>query len=127
MLRPTKVMASPSPVNEGVKLNAEKVDAFMFLSMSVAAPPVFAGHDHGPQGSTNDGASQGHMDDQNAKESEVLINNCVQYIERIQQHVRRLQTQIKGKRVGTSGRDEIKKLEENLKEASDSARSLQIM
>lgn len=105
----------------------KKLMLFMFLSMSVAASPVFAGHDHGPQGSTNDGASQGQMDDQNAKESEVLINNCVQYVERIQQHVRRLQTQIKGKRVGTSGRDEIKKLEENLKEASDSARSLQIM
>ena len=99
----------------------------MGLSMFVAATPVFAEHDHGSHDSTNHGDSQGQMDDQNAKESEVLINNCVQYVERLQQHVRRLQTQIKGKRVGTSGRDEIKKLEENLKEASDRARSLQIM
>ena len=105
----------------------KKLMLFMFLSISVLASPVYAGHDHGPQGSTNDGASQGQVNDQNAKESEVLINNCVQYVERIQQHVRRLQTQIKGKRVGTSVRDEIKKLEEKLKEASDSARSLQIM
>ena len=99
----------------------------MVLSMFVAASPAFAGHDHGSQGPTDHGTSQGPTDDQNAKDSEVLINNCAQYVDHIQQHVRRLQAQIKAKRVGTSVRDEIKKLEENLKEANDNARSLQIM
>ena len=105
----------------------KKLVLFMVLLLSVAASPVFAAHDHGSQGSMDHGASQGSMDDQNAKESEILINNCAQYVGRIHQRIQKLQTEIKGKHVGTSVRDELKKLEQNLKEANDTVRSLQIM
>ena len=97
------------------------------LSMVIAASPAYAGHDHGSQGAMNNVASQGPVDDQKTKESEISINNCVQYVDRIQQNVRRLQAQIKEKRASNSVRDEIKKLEENLKEANGISRSLQIM
>jgi len=54
-------------------------------------------------------------------------HNCAQYVDRIEQHIRRLQAQIKDIRMGASVHDEIKKLEEHLKEANDNVRSLQIM
>jgi len=57
----------------------------------------------------------------------VLINNCVQYAGRIQQRIGKLQTDLKGARVGNSVRDELKKLEQNLKEANDIVRSLQVL
>ena len=97
------------------------------LSMLIAASPVYAGHDHGSQGSTNNVPSQSPVDDLKAKETELSITNCAQYVDRIQQNVRRLQAQIKEKRASNSVRDEIKKLEENLKEANSISRSLQIM
>ena len=96
---------------------------FMFLSISVAASPVFAAREHG---SMDHGASQGPTDDQNAKENEVLLVNCAKYVERIHRNIQRLQVEIKEKHAGTSVRDELKKLEQNLKEANDIARSLQI-
>ena len=100
----------------------------MVLLMYVVVSPVYAGHDHGgSQGPQSQGASQTPVDAQNANESETLLNNCTQYVGRIEQHIRRLQTQIKDRRVGASVHDEIKKLEEHLKEANDNARSLQIM
>lgn len=98
----------------------------MMLSMFVAASTAFAGHE-GHESHTDHGPSQGPADAHNVNESEILLNNCAQYVERIQQHVWRLQAQTKEKRVGTSVYDEIKKLEESLKEANDNARSLQIM
>jgi len=98
------------------------------LSMYVVISPVYAGHDHGgSQGSQSQGTSQTPVDTQNAKESETLLNNCAHYVDRIEQHIRRLQAQTKDRRVGASVHDEIKKLEEHLKDANDNARSLQIM
>ncbi len=105
----------------------KKLALIMLLSMTVAASPVFAEHDHGSQGSMDHGTSQGPTDDQNTKESEMLMNNCVQYLDRIHQHIRRLQEEIKGKHAGASTRDELKKLEQNLKDANEIARSLHIL
>ena len=110
----------------------------LLLLMSVAASPVFAGHDydHGSQGSFGHGDSKGstdHMaskdpkDDQNAKDSEILLKSCDQYVDRIYQRIQRLQMEIKDKHVGTSVLDEIKKLEQSLKEANDIAKALQLM
>lgn len=99
---------------------------FMTLSMSVAASSVFA-HDHGSHESMDHGASQSPTDDQNAKENEMLLNDCAKYLGRIHQSIQRLQAEIRGKQVGTSVRDELKKLEQNLKEANAIARSLQII
>lgn len=107
----------------------KKLALFMVLSMPLAASPGFAGG-HGSHGPAEHGASQAPvtpMDDQNAKESEMLINNCAQYLGRINQRIQKLQADIKGIHVGNSVRDELKKLEQNLKEANDIARSLQIL
>ena len=105
----------------------KKLVFFVLLSMFVTTSPVFAGHDHGSQGSMDHGASHGPMDDQNTKDSEMLLNSCAQYVGRIHQRIQKLQMETKGKRVGTFVRDELKKLEQNLKEANEIARSLQIM
>ncbi|MHB8122167.1 MAG: hypothetical protein ACYDG4_08440 [Desulfuromonadaceae bacterium] len=100
----------------------------IILMMYVMVSSVNAGHDHGSsQGSQSQETSQAPVDAQNAKESETLLKNCAQYVDRIEQHIRRLQAQIKDRRVGASVHDEIKKLEEHLKDANDNARSLQIM
>lgn len=106
----------------------KKTLGFMVLSMSLAASPVFAGG-HGSHGSEEHGASQTQapMDDQNAKESEMILNNCAKYVDRIHQCIQKLQADIKGKQVGDSVRDELKKLEHNMKEANDIVRSLQIL
>lgn len=104
-----------------------KLALFMALLMSVAASPVFAGHDHGSQGSVDRGASQSPKNDQHAKDSEILLNSCAEYVGRIHQRVQKLQMEIKEKHVSTSVNDELKKLEQSLKEANDIVRSLQIM
>ncbi|HLO26058.1 MAG TPA: hypothetical protein VK187_08085 [Geobacteraceae bacterium] len=105
----------------------KKLLLFSVLSMSVAASPVLAAHDHGSHDSMDHGASQGPTDDQNVKESEMLLNDCAKYVGRIHQSIQRLQAETRGKQVGTSVRDELKKLEQNLKEANAIARSLQII
>jgi hypothetical protein len=115
-----------------------KLAVIVLLLMSVTASPVFAGrdNDHGSQGSMDhgpskgfkdQGTSQGPKDDQNAKDSEILLKSCNLYIDRIYQRIQRLQMEIKDKHVSTSVRDELKKLDQSLKEANDIARSLQLM
>lgn len=109
----------------------------MFLLLPVTASPVFAvsDFDRGSQGSLNrmpsgavdHGASQDPKDDQNTKDSEILLNNCDRYIQRIYQRIQRLQMEIRNKHVSASVRDEIKKLEQALNEANNIARSLQLM
>lgn len=103
----------------------KKLALFIALSIPLAASPVFAGH--GSHGSTEPRTSQAPMDDQSSKDNEVLINNCAQYAGRIQQRIGKLQADIKGAHVGNSVHDELKKLEQNLKEANDIVRSLQIL
>ena len=105
----------------------KKLALFMALSMPLAASPVFAGGGHGSHGSAEPPASQAPIEDKHAKESEALINNCAQYVGRIQQRIGKLQTDIKGRHVGNAVSDELKKLEQNLKEANDIVRSLQIL
>jgi len=99
----------------------------MALSTYAVVYPAYAEHDHGSQGTPSQETTKASVDSQNVKESENLLNNCAQYVVRIEQHIRRLQAQMKDKRVGTSVHNEIKKLEEHLKEANDNVRSLQIM
>lgn len=109
----------------------------MLLLLSVTASPVFAGRDYdrGSQGSINrmpagpvdHGTPQSPKDDQNTKDSEILLKSCDRYIERIYQRIQRLQMEIRDKHVSASVLDELKKLEQALKEANDIARSLQIM
>lgn len=103
---------------------------FMILSMSVAASQVFAagGHgSHGSRGSAEHAGSQAPKEDPSAKESETLINNCAQHVGRIEQRIQKLQRDMKGRHVATPVLDELKKLEQSLKEANEIVRSLQIL
>lgn len=103
---------------------------FMVLSMSVAASPVFAqgGHgSHGSHGSAEDGTPQAPKEDQNAEETKILLSKCAQYVGRIQQRIQKLQMETAGVKVGATVRDELKELEQILKEANDIVRSLQIL
>jgi peptidoglycan hydrolase CwlO-like protein len=105
----------------------KKLAIIMVLSMTVVTSPAFAAHDHGSPKPMDQGASQGSKDDPNGKECEKLLNDCAQYVGRIQQRIQKLHMEITGKHVGTSVRDELRKLEQHLKEANEIARSLQIM
>src|ERR1035437_1272775 len=84
----------------------------LLLLMSVVVSPAFASHDydHGSQGtlghgdskgSTDHAASKDPKDDQNAKDSEIILKSCNQYVDRIYQRIQRLQMEIKDKHVGT--------------------------
>ena len=100
---------------------------FMVLSMSVVASPVFAQGGHGSHGSTEHGTPQAPKDDQNAEETKILLSKCAQYVGRIQQRIQKLQMEIEGVKVGATVRDELKELEQILKEANVITRSLQIL
>ena len=99
---------------------------FIVLSMSLAASPVFAGHDHGSMGAAAPAASQSPTDEKNVKESEMLINNCAQLVAALERRINKLQAEMYGKGAGVSVRNELKTLEQKLKEANDIARPLQI-
>jgi peptidoglycan hydrolase CwlO-like protein len=103
-----------------------KLLPFIAMSMFVAASPAFAVHDHGPQNSAGQGASKGSMEDQSAKEAEKLLNSCAQQVASIQKRINKLQAETAGRRVGASVRDELKKLEQKLKEANEIVKPLQI-
>ena len=103
----------------------EKLLLFMAM-IFVAASPAFAAHDHGSHESMNHGASHDPKDEQSAKEDEMLVNSCAQQVARLQGRIYKLQAQMAGKNAGTAVRDELKKLEQKLKEANDIARPLQI-
>ena len=100
---------------------------FMILSMSVVASPVFAQGGHGSHGSTEHGTPQGPKDDQSAEETKIILSKCAQYVGRIQQRIQKLQMEIERVKVGATVRDELKELEQVLKEANDITRSLQIL
>ncbi len=70
------------------------------------------------------GASQ--ASGQSAKEAETLLNSCAQQVESLQRRINRLQADMAGRNPGSSVRDELRKLEEKLKEANEIARPLQL-
>jgi len=97
------------------------------MSAFLAAPPVFAGHDHGSShGSMDHGSSPSAPDDQGAKEDEMLINSCARQVEILDRRINKLQAEMAGKRAGSAVREGLKKLEQTLKEANYIIRPLQI-
>jgi len=105
----------------------QKFTLFIVLAMSVAVSPVYAQGGHGSHGSMEQGSSQAPSNSQNAEETKKILSNCAQYVTRIEQRIQKLQMETNGGNVGSTIRDELKKLEENLKEANDIVRSLQIL
>ncbi len=103
----------------------KKLLIFIVIATLVATSPVLA-HDHGSHDTMDHGATQGQVDEQGAKEGAMLINSCAQQIVSLQRRINKLQAEMTEKRAGTSVRDELKKLEQKLKEANEIARPLQV-
>lgn len=89
------------------------------VSLFAVAAPVLAeeGHQHG--------ASHQTMDEQCAKECAMLLKNCAQEVDSIQDRIKKLQIQINEKGADTYTRDELKMLNRKLKETNETLRSLQ--
>ena len=96
------------------------------VSMLAAASSAFATHDHGSRGSMEHGDSPGTKGAQGEKEGEALLASCAQQVASLQRRINRLQADMAGRSLGNSVRDELKKLEQKLKEANEIARPLQL-
>lgn len=103
----------------------KKLLLFVALSLFLAASTAYA-HDHSSHDSMDHGASHGSTDEQSAKEGDMLLNSCAQQVVSLQRRINKLQAEMAGKQAGTSVRDELKRLEQKLKEANEIARPLQI-
>lgn len=100
----------------------------LLISMCTATPLAFAGHDHGG-GAQNSGehpASHSQADVQATKKSEDLLTLCAQHVDSIQRNIVRLQAKIAGNRAASTINDELEALEQQLKEARNTVRALQV-
>lgn len=92
----------------------------MAMSLFAVAAPVLA--DEAPR----HGAShQAAMDEECAKECAMLLRNCAQEVDSIQDRIRKLQVEINEKGSSTYTLEELKVLNSKLKEANDTLRLLQ--
>jgi peptidoglycan hydrolase CwlO-like protein len=91
----------------------------MALSLFAAAAPVLAeeGHQHGA-------THQAH-DEQCTRECEMLLKNCAQEVDSIQQRIRKLSAEINEKGASTYTREELKVLDRKLKESNELLKTLQ--
>lgn len=91
----------------------------MVTSLFAVAAPVLAeeGHQHG--------ASHQTQDEQCARECDMLLKNCAQEVDGIQQRIKKLQVEIKGKGANTYTLEELKTLNKKLKEANETLRVLE--
>jgi peptidoglycan hydrolase CwlO-like protein len=96
-----------------------KLAIFMAITLFAVAAPVLAeeGHQHG--------ASHQTMDEQCAKECAMLLKNCGQEVDSIQDKIKKLQIEINEKGANTYTLEELKLLDKKLKEANDQLRTLQ--
>ena len=90
----------------------------MAVALFAAASPVLAEE-------MQHGASHGAMDEQCTKECAMLIRNCKQEVNSIQDNIKKLQVAIKEKGADTYTLEELKTLDKKLKEANATLRSLQ--
>lgn len=91
----------------------------MALSLFATAAPVLAeeGHQHG--------ASHQAMDEQCTKECAMLLKNCALEVDSLQDRIRKLQVEINEKGANSYTLEELKILNEKLKEANDLLNNLQ--
>ena len=98
------------------------------LLMFAATPSAFAGHDHGGGGhdSGEHTPSQSQTVVQVNKVSEELLKSCAQHVDSIQRNIVRLQAKVAENRAVTTINDELQILEQQLKEAKNTVRALQV-
>ena len=91
----------------------------MAIALFAAATPVLAeeGHQHG--------ASHQAMDEQCTKECAMLLKNCAQEVDSLQDKITKLQVEINEKGASTYTLEELKILNNKLKEANDVLKNLQ--
>lgn len=106
----------------------EIVLGLLTVSMFAATSIAYAGHDHGggTQNSGGHAASHSQADVQVNKVSEELLNRCAQHVDSIQRNIVRLQAKISENRAASTINDELEKFEEQLKEAKNTVRALQV-
>lgn len=88
--------------------------ALMAVSLLSAVPAFSMEH----------GTSHDKADEQCLKECEMLLKNCAQEVDSIQQRIGKLQTEIREKGANTYTLEELKTLEKKLKEANETLRIL---
>ncbi len=110
-------------------MNSHKYATLLLtLLMFAATPFAFAGHDHGGGGHDSGGhtPSQSQADVQVNKVSEELLKNCARHVDSIQRNIARLQAKVAESRAASTINEELEKLEQQLKEAKNTVRALQV-
>jgi len=97
----------------------KKLVILVAISLFAVAAPVLA--DEMPR----HGASHQAMDDQCAKECAMLLKNCAQEVDSIQDRIRKLQVEINDKGSNTYTLEELKILNKRLQEANETLRILE--
>lgn len=92
-----------------------RIVVLMVVSLFSIGLPVFAA-EHGTA------HKQG---EQCQKDCEMLLKNCAQEVSSIQERINKIQTAIKEKGATEYTRDELRKLDQKLKEANETLRVLQ--
>lgn len=96
-----------------------KLIILMALSLFAAVMPAMAdeGHQHGATHQTSD--------EQCAKECEMLLKNCAQEVDSIQERIRKLNVEIREKGTKVYTREELQVLQGKLKEAHEVLKNLE--
>lgn len=91
----------------------------MVTSLFAVAAPVLAEEAH------QHDASHQAMDEQCAKECDMLLRNCDQEVDSIQKRIKKLRVEINEKGANTYTLEELKILNKKLKEANETLRVLE--
>ena len=96
----------------------KKLVILMAMSLFAVAAPVLA------EETALHGASHQAMDEQCAKECAMLLKNCAQEVDSIQDRINKLQVEINEKGSSAYTLEELKILNKKLQEANDTLRVL---
>ncbi|GFE58907.1 hypothetical protein [Geobacter sp. AOG1] len=88
------------------------------VSLFAAATPVLAEEAH------QHGAAQQTMDEQCARECEMLLKNCALDVDTIQDRIKKLRAEISEKGANAHTRDQLNILEKKLEESNELLKSL---
>lgn len=106
----------------------KKMTVLIAALFSLTAPVAsFSATDHGFMNMEHGGgpSSRQAMDEQCQKECAMLIRNCSQEVDSLQQRIKKLDAVLKDKGASNYTRDELKTLEQRLQEAEETLRRLE--